>query len=805
MSNKPQELTPQGKVLTTNIGRVIARFTVMLATIALVIGIGVMMFIGFDLHHKAPVLIEKIQEIIEQYLPENGPEEPDEPGEEIPDEPAVNTIDVSEYGIEFKSVKVTYDEAPHKAEVTLKKALPHGVTVSYINNEHTNVGTYLATAIISGGGYDPLVLNTEICIEKAKFSASGVGYNVKFESKLFAYDNAPHSLNVEFSKTELNDKGETVTDEAAAPEGTSVEYNIKNIADAGIYQITATVLNSNYETYTVSATMVIVDLGDLVCFPEANQDDVITRVYTGEEHLIKLDTSRLDALNSKLRSAGLKAITLEIGDAFEDNYLNTYHVNAGEYTINVSLSAKIYETGKAKDDEFTTATANVSVKLLVNKNEIKNVHSDFELTDCVVVYNGGVQNIVSEYANLYVESNPALAALIRTAKATYVDEAGAEVTSVVIPGVYTVKIDIPESQNFKAYSLGGIKFTVEKKNINSFFDEVKVEENTFREGKTFVFEMALSTRSYLLNQPLVIKYTCTHNGEAFGEETVVYTKISDFAAYRDGMYIAALPFEFKDAGEYKVNVEIIDNNCLEANVDLTYNIKYAALDLYGILGLGDDFKIDSEQSAAGFGPHLPKLSKNSSLAQKIKEKLIKEGITLEYLYGDQPTEGFDYFGIYNVKMRFTQGNYRKDVTVKFTVLFNYWLAIIAIAIGAVIGVIVGLIKSITNVSKEKFSQSRFLAPGSAVANARGGIICESFAKSSKNGCTGRLYLSEGALEFYADDYEAAKNNFLIHLDDIRNVDVLSPSQIEVYANREAYVFTVPDGKAAEWAHHIIKA
>jgi hypothetical protein len=126
-------------------------------------------------------------------------------------------------------------------------------------------------------------------------------------------------------------------------------------------------------------------------------------------------------------------------------------------------------------------------------------------------------------------------------------------------------------------------------------------------------------------------------------------------------------------------------------------------------------------------------------------------------------------------------------------------------IGALVGVIVGVIKCLVNVSKEKLSQSRFLAPSSAVASARGGIICESFAKAAKNGCTGRLYLSAKALEFYSDDYELVKNNFLISLDEIRNVDVLSPSQIEVYANREAYVFTVPDGRAAEWAHHIIKA
>ena len=88
---------------------------------------------------------------------------------------------------------------------------------------------------------------------------------------------------------------------------------------------------------------------------------------------------------------------------------------------------------------------------------------------------------------------------------------------------------------------------------------------------------------------------------------------------------------------------------------------------------------------------------------------------------------------------------------------------------------------------------------------RGGIICESYAKCDNSGCTGRLYLSSQSIEFYADDYKALKDNFLIDIDDVRNVDAIAPNKIQVYAKKEVYTFTVPDGTAGEWAHEIVRA
>ena len=138
-------------------------------------------------------------------------------------------------------------------------------------------------------------------------------------------------------------------------------------------------------------------------------------------------------------------------------------------------------------------------------------------------------------------------------------------------------------------------------------------------------------------------------------------------------------------------------------------------------------------------------------------------------------------------------------------MFNPLIALIGMLVGMLLGLLVGLLTSGFWIKREKSSRNHFRAPSAIVANARGGIICESYAKCDNSGCTGRLYLSSQSIEFYADDYKALKDNFLIDIDDVRNVDAIAPNKIQVYAKKEVYTFTVPDGTAGEWAHEIVKA
>ena len=168
-------------------------------------------------------------------------------------------------------------------------------------------------------------------------------------------------------------------------------------------------------------------------------------------------------------------------------------------------------------------------------------------------------------------------------------------------------------------------------------------------------------------------------------------------------------------------------------------------------------------------------------------------------------EGFKYFGFHDVKMVFTSGNYQTTKNIRYIVMFNPLIALIGLLVGILVGLGVGLIMAFYTQKQEKASAVHFVGPGAIVAKVRGGIICESFAKNEESGCAGRLYLSDKSLEFYAEDYKALKDNFLIDIDDVRNVDAIAPNKIQVYAKKEVYTFTVPDGTAGEWAHEIVRA
>ena len=65
-------------------------------------------------------------------------------------------------GITFTDKTVTYDGNEH--EITVTGTLPDGVTVSYSNNKGTAVGTYAATATLSGEGYKKLELTATLTI-----------------------------------------------------------------------------------------------------------------------------------------------------------------------------------------------------------------------------------------------------------------------------------------------------------------------------------------------------------------------------------------------------------------------------------------------------------------------------------------------------------------------------------------------------------------------------------------------------------------------------------------------------------------
>ena len=132
--------TQRTKVFTTTPGRIILKHAAKWAIVGLLIGIAVSVFLG--LHYEffdtatADNVVARVASNEKDYVVTDG------------------TIDVDKLGISFEFGKaVKYDGNPHKVELTGADRLPAGVTVTYVNNEHTDVGTYRDLAILSGEGY----------------------------------------------------------------------------------------------------------------------------------------------------------------------------------------------------------------------------------------------------------------------------------------------------------------------------------------------------------------------------------------------------------------------------------------------------------------------------------------------------------------------------------------------------------------------------------------------------------------------------------------------------------------------------
>lgn len=155
-----------------------------------------------------------------------------------PGTPSATTSGTNEItGVVFSDVVYTYDGLPKELVAT---GLPLGVTAVYTNNVATNAGSYTATAILTGVGYNPKQLTATMTIEKANF----VGLTLN--GGTLSYDGQPHALAVS----------------GDLPAGTTVSYtyndqSVSAVTDAGSYAVKATVTNPNYNTLELTAELVL--------------------------------------------------------------------------------------------------------------------------------------------------------------------------------------------------------------------------------------------------------------------------------------------------------------------------------------------------------------------------------------------------------------------------------------------------------------------------------------------------------------------------------------------------------------------
>ena len=139
---------------------------------------------------------------------------------------ATLTINKASYDMSrvvFADKSVAYDGNAHSLEAT---NLPDGVTVTYIGNNQTNVGTYTVLAVFSGdsANYNPIA-NMTATLTVTQNKVQGV----TFASRTVTYDGAAHSLAIEGN----------------LPQGIAVVYEGNSQTNAGTYTVTAKFVGSN--------------------------------------------------------------------------------------------------------------------------------------------------------------------------------------------------------------------------------------------------------------------------------------------------------------------------------------------------------------------------------------------------------------------------------------------------------------------------------------------------------------------------------------------------------------------------------
>ena len=147
-------------------------------------------------------------------------------------------------GVTFESAAYTYDGKPHILNEV--NGVPENTTITYTGREeHTDAGTYNATAKLTKDGYNDKTLNATLTINKSTFT--GYTYN----SVSVKYDGKDHINDVQLigtlpsgTKTE-----ETITD--------ANKNKVTSAIEVGTYNYQMVLTNKNFETVTLNATLTI--------------------------------------------------------------------------------------------------------------------------------------------------------------------------------------------------------------------------------------------------------------------------------------------------------------------------------------------------------------------------------------------------------------------------------------------------------------------------------------------------------------------------------------------------------------------
>jgi|GEM_PF-5027302 len=385
------------------------------------------------------------------------------PNYDISLESGTYTIEKATYdmsGVFFDPMRVVYNGDMYDLEIT--GSLPSGVDVEYLNNEQVGPGIYLVTAVFTGDSenyYQIPSMQARLIIEEAEI------LDVVFESKSVDYDGETHTLEVE-----------------NVPLGASVLYTPSNSYMAsGVYEVKATVSLEGHKDKVLYATLTIngqdIDTS-LMGFTSEEYvyddslrtlilDGVLPEGVVGVEYanqrridagrnLVLLNVFVEDGYNPvgqlsaflDILPAEIEGISFEGGSYVYDGEAKSFvlsgniaqygheltvtysgdlsYVNAGEYTVEVSLSHPNYET------------LVIERTLTIEKAVREFDYDDFEL----LVYDHSMQIISEEFNDLIYYS---------------VDRRG-WVYGTTIPGLeedtyYYIRVKLGETRNYRESSI----------------------------------------------------------------------------------------------------------------------------------------------------------------------------------------------------------------------------------------------------------------------------------------------------------------------------------------------------------------
>lgn len=213
------------------------------------------------------------------------------------------TYDMSQ--VVFTGKSVTYDGNVHSLEAT---NLPDGVSVTYIGNNQTNVGTYTVLAVFSGDSANyNAIANMSATLTIVQSTVQGI----TFADAVITYDGTAHSLAV------IGD----------LPQGIAVIYENNNQTNAGVYTVTAKFVgtNPNYE-----------QLPDMTATLTINKRD-LTIEFVGETTIVYDGNAHKSLTARAIGLCGNDTVTIDIdysGDVVEEGtYTATATVNDVNYQL----------------------------------------------------------------------------------------------------------------------------------------------------------------------------------------------------------------------------------------------------------------------------------------------------------------------------------------------------------------------------------------------------------------------------------------------------------------------------------------